>query len=508
MSKQNTRLFYNTLIYFVAYGSSLAMSFVLTPYLVQTFGKETYSFYTIATNLSSYMMTVCNALNIMACRYIALELNRQQFQKANDYFKSVFLANGVLCLVMTLPMAAIVIFLERLMDVPVEAVTDVKWLFGFVFTSLIVNVMGSLFSICTVARDRIDLRAYKEVSAGLLRLALIFGGFALFVPRIRWIGTVMLCVSLFNVVVDCCYTKKLTPELSLGKGTYRGSHIKEIIISSVWNTLNALGGNLLSGMAIILLNVLISAEAGSYLSIVHTPIGLLNGVITAVITAFYPRMLQSFSQSKEALLRTTRKLQLFLSVITNVAVAGVALMCADFFRLWMPDVDTEVLQRFTWIQICSVFFTGNVYLYNNVNTLTLNIKAPALVLCGAAVLNIVGSWILASLFEISAYGLVMFNVAINSAYYLVFLPLSLRQSLKTSPMPIYRNTAVSLLSTGLSLVCGGWLAERWQVTGWLGFFGKVACVGVLLLLINAGVFFLYAKLTGRASAADTQENSL
>ena len=493
-NKQNGRLFYNTLIYFVAYGSSLAISFVLTPYLVQTFGKETYSFYTIASNLSSYMMTICNALNIMACRYIAIELNKQQFQKANDYFKSVFLSNGVLCLIMTIPMALIVVFLEHLMDVPATSLGDVKGLFSFVFLSLIVNVMGSLFSICTVAKDRIDLRAYKEVSAGILKLALIFLGFTLFLPRIRWIGTVLLIVAAYNVVVQWFYTKKLTPELSLKQGVFRKGYIKEIIISSVWNTLNALGGNLLSGIAIILLNVLISAESASYLSIVHTPIGLLNGVITAVITAFYPRMLASYSKSKEALLLTTDKLQRVLSVITNVAVAGVALMCSDFFRIWMPEVDTAVLTLYTRIQIISVFFTGNVYLYNNVNTLSLNIKIPALVLCGASLLNIVGSTVLVTVFGLSAQMVVLFNVVINSCYYLVFLPLSVKQSLNVNPGFVYKNTAFSVVFIILSMLPGSLLAQNWQIQSWLGFFMKVLGLGMVLLIINGGGFYLLSRL--------------
>lgn len=488
--KSNIRLLYNTLIYFVAYGGTLAISFILTPYLIGRFGKETYSFYTIATNLSSYMMTVCNALNIMACRYIAVELNKDQYQKANDYFKSVFVANIIICLVITVPMALIVVFLERLMDVPAAGAVDIKWLFTFVFASLIVNVMASLFSICTVARDRIDLRAYREVAAGVLKLILIFGGFLFFTSGIWWIGATLLFLALFNGVIQFCYTRYLTPELKLRKGTFRGGYVKEIALSSLWNTLNALGGNLLSGIAIIMFNILISAEASSYLSIVHTPVGLLNGVITVVVTAFYPRMLQSFAKSQEGLLETTKNLQKVLSTVTNVAVLGVLLMCDEFYNLWLPGGETDVLRTITAIQLISIFFTGNIYLYTNVNTLTLNIKRPAVFLGIAAVLNMIGMWIMTTVFHASMYTTLLFNVLVNASYYLIFLPIILKEKVPVKLSELYGSFGFSVVAAVISLIPAGLVDQAWETTGWLSFFAKVFCVGIILLACNGGILLI------------------
>lgn len=489
VSQANRKLAFNTLAYIASYGVTLAISFFLTPYLVRVFGRETYSFYTISNNIVSYMMIVSNALNGMACRKIVIEIKRNNLTEANNYYKSIFMANMAISLFMIIVMTVLVLFMDRVMDIPEGNTIDIKLLFALTFLSMLINLMSSLLGISTIACDRIDLRAYRETAAAVIKLALIYLAFTYLVPKMRYLGAIIVIVACFNSIIQYLYTSRLLPFLKLRNGAYSFAKVTEVFVSGFWNTLNALGGNLLTGITIILLNILISAEASSYISIVHTPIGLLNGTITAVLTALYPRMLISYSESREQLKTVVPKFQKILAVFTNVTVAGIIVLGQDFYRLWMPEVDSTILQTVTLIQIVSIFFIGNVHILTNVNTILLNIKIPAISLCVASVINIFGSVLLIRLFDVNMYGVIVYNVLIVCIYYAVFIPVYTCKKMNETPMRVYANILKSGAAVTLSFFAGRMIRAFFGIDSWIRFFFQTGICAVLFLAINLIVMF-------------------
>ena len=127
---RNRRLVVSIISNILSVVVSLGVSFFLTPYLLRTLGKETYSFYPLANNFVSYMTIVTLALNSMASRFITIEIVRQHEQKAHTYFSSVFFANVLLSLILLVPMALIVAFVDTVLKVPADVVVDVRLLFA------------------------------------------------------------------------------------------------------------------------------------------------------------------------------------------------------------------------------------------------------------------------------------------------------------------------------------------------------------------------------------------
>lgn len=484
MNEINRKQLFKTSTYVFSYGATLIISFILTPFLIKTFGAETYSFYTIANNLSSYMMVICNALNVIACRYIAIEINKDNYTTANDYYKSVFVANITISVAMSFVMTMIVVFLERLFHVPYDYLHDIKLLFVFTFSSLLINVVFSIFSIATIARNRMDLRAYREILAAVLKLGLMYAFFALFIPRMYYIGIVILIVACFNSLIQIIYTKKLTPKLNIKAGVFRIHYIKRILIDGIWNTFNSLGGQLLTGLTIILVNAWIGASEASLLSIVHTPIGLLNGIITAIVTALYPRLLQTYAESEGSFSETAVRFQNILAVFTNVTVAGIIIMGESFYAIWVPSVNSRQLSIITILQLLPIFFIGNVHVFTQTNTLSLKIRIPAITLCGLAFLNVIGGFIISKVLRCSYMTVVTFNVILTSMYYCLFIPIYSRKNINIRLSRIYIILAKSILSVVISIGIGLIINTIWVVNKWGAFFAKVFVVGTFFLAIN------------------------
>ena len=95
---ENKQIAINMFAQIAVFGIQFCISFFLTPFIVRTLGVEAYGFVGLSNNIIGYMQVVTVALNSMAARFISIEYHNGNFQKANQYFSSVFYANSILTL--------------------------------------------------------------------------------------------------------------------------------------------------------------------------------------------------------------------------------------------------------------------------------------------------------------------------------------------------------------------------------------------------------------------------
>lgn len=107
------RLAINMIANIVAFVVQFGINFVLTPYIVRTLGSEAYGFVQLSNNVISWISILTVALNSMSGRFICIEINRQNTEKAKEYFNSVLVANTVLAAVLMVPSVLLVILLTK-----------------------------------------------------------------------------------------------------------------------------------------------------------------------------------------------------------------------------------------------------------------------------------------------------------------------------------------------------------------------------------------------------------
>ncbi|MGY5255026.1 hypothetical protein, partial [Sphingobacterium spiritivorum] len=112
------RFLINLMSNFLSALSGLGLSFFLTPYLVETLGKEAYGFYPLSNNFMMYAGIMATALNSMAGRFIAISLEKKNIKEVNVYFNSVLVGNMFLSLFFIIVGAVISFYIDRILDVP------------------------------------------------------------------------------------------------------------------------------------------------------------------------------------------------------------------------------------------------------------------------------------------------------------------------------------------------------------------------------------------------------
>ena len=123
----------NILLTIIGFVINTVVSFLLAPYVIQKLGLEAYGFVSLGSQFVNYVAIAGIALNSMASRFISIQIHQGNWENANRYFSSVWVANLALIGFLTLPAFVLIYFLNDILNVSPALLQDVQILFIFLF---------------------------------------------------------------------------------------------------------------------------------------------------------------------------------------------------------------------------------------------------------------------------------------------------------------------------------------------------------------------------------------
>ena len=476
----------NMIANIVSYSANIIISFILTPYLINTLGKETYSFYPIANTIVSYMSVLTNAMNSMASRFVTVSLVQKKEEDANKYFSSTLAANLILSAILLVPMVVVVVFLDSFMEVPINCVAAIKILFSFVFATAIVNISASVFGIATFAKNRIDLRSFRELVTAVLRLALFFLLYRFLTPSIVYVGVVALSVAIVNILFQMYYTKHLLPEISLKKENISIRHTKELFGSSCWNAINTFGNTLLAGMSMILANIFYGASASGSYSIVNTVPQFISGIIVMLIGVYYPVITYKYAQNdKDGLIREIKNAQCLVGLFGCSVISVFSALATEFFTLWTPGENSGYLSRLSFLTILPHFIISCMWSLTNLNVVMNKVKIPALYTLCSGIANVLIAFITYKLFKLGLESLPIISSLLQIIWVGIFIPQYACHNLEIKWNTFYSAPVKALLSSGLSIIIILFTKRYFIFSSWVRFILLGGMYGVFTLILVA-----------------------
>lgn len=475
----------NLIANMASYSVNIIVSFFLTPYLIRVLGKEAYSFYPIANNFVQYMGIVTTALNSMASRFITIEIAKKNIHQANIYFSSVFYANIVLAAILLIPMTAAVIFLEKLLNIPIDLVVSIKILFILVFISMLINIITSVFSVAVFAKNRIDLRSLADVIHAILKLILYVVLFYLFVPNIISVGIISVILAIVTFLIHLGYTRKLLPEVKISKKYFEVRSVMEMLSSGIWNSVNQIGSALMFSLSIVYCNVLIGAEAGGEYSIIQTIPNFINGIISTLAAVFIPSVTQTYATKPiSEVVSEVKMSQKIMGIITNVPIVVFMVIGADFYRLWVPGENAQRLYILSALTIFHLLFIGVTWTIANLNTVLNKVKVPALYLLGSGIANFALVMILHNCTDLGIYAIPLSSAIILLIWSVVFIPLYPCRVLKLKWNTFYTAINKMVISSAIIFLVTMGLRSAVDIQSWFGLVAFCCVTGCLGVLIN------------------------
>ena len=401
---RNKELFINMSASFIAYIVSIGISFFLSPYVIETIGVEAYGFVGLANNFISYAGLITIALNSLAGRFITISIYEKDMRKANKYFTSVFYANLILTAVMGLFMIAILIYLDKLINIPKSIEGDVKVLFAVLFANCLLGTVTSVFSVATFATNKLYIDSIRTIEGNIIKVIVTVGLFILFVPKVCYIGITALITGVYSALFKVYYAYKLTPELKIKKKYFDIKAVWQLLTSGIWNLITRLGTLLLDGLDLLITNLFIDSVAMGVLSIAKIIPTAINGIVGTLVGIFSPDFTILYAEKKyNELVSAVKQSMKIMGIICNLPIIILIVCGEQFFNLWQPTQDARQLQILSILTCAGLIFNGGINSIYNIFTVVNKLKFNSILVCACGAVSTSIVFILLKITNLGVY---------------------------------------------------------------------------------------------------------
>ncbi|AGK95888.1 lipopolysaccharide biosynthesis protein [Clostridium pasteurianum] len=487
---KNKQLSINMIANIFAFVVNIGINFFFTPYLIKTIGKEAYSFFPLSTNFIGYVNIITVALDSMASRFITIKIHENDNEQANRYFNSVLIANTVLALLVTVPSIVFVLFMNKILHVPIAILRDVKFLFGFVFFGMILSILTSVFGIATFAKNRLDLSSKRNIESNFIRVISLIFMFSLFRPSVSYVGVANLIVIIFILFTNIYYTKKLLPKVTIHKKYFDFKAIKVLLSSGVWNSVNQLSMVLLTSLDLLIANIFINATAAGEYSIVKTVPNFMQQLVGMLVAVFVPQFTILYAQKKhDELLDNINKSIKFMGLLITIPIAFLIIFGDTFFKLWVPSENASKLYLLSNLTIIPMIVTGSINTIFNVYTVTNKLKIPAFVLLITGIINTSVVFILLKTTNLGLLSIPITSFIIGLLRNLIFTPIYAARCLEVRWNTFYKAIARGCICALTMMVLCYVVKHGFNINSWIKLIIAGGVCSIISLIINMFIVF-------------------
>jgi len=491
--KTNKQLVINMVANLMSFGVTFGISFFLSPYIIESVGKEAYGFVSLSNDFVNYMALVTIALNSMANRFISLKIHQGQYDDAARYFNSVLIGNLCILAVLTVPAVVCVLYLDNFLNVAPDIVGDVKILFGLTFLTFFVSIISSTFSVAPYVKNRLDLAAVRDINATLVKAAVLIVLFFFCKPHINFVGIAGLVYTLVLLIRNIRYTRQLLPEIRVGVRSFDIRCIFEMVSAGIWNVVSKISAILATELSLLISNVAISDSAMGFLSIAKNFPNIVLQLIGVIASVFSPEFIISYAKNDTDTLN--RQIQLSMKVVGAFAGIPITLLIVlgkPLLSLWVPSVDTDTLYLLMIVYGLGFVFAGPVETLYHVFTITNRVKVPSLYALVTGVLSIIcvmiGLEIAPDDFTkmLVIMGTTTFFTIIRTT---VFIPLYAAHCLHFSKFAFYPQIFKAVASVAVMSLIGDLVMPGVRISGWISLILVAMLVALVQVCVNLLLFF-------------------
>lgn len=468
---------------------NVIVSFFLSPYIVKTIGVEANGFVTLANNFVTYASLIVTALNSMAARFVTIEYVKKNYRKANLYYNSVFWSNLIIVMVLLVPAVLLIVNLQNCINVPPDILWDVKLLFSFVFLGFFLSTGMPNWDCGVYVTNRLDRQYVPTMMTAMLRCVMLFLMLTILTPHVWYVGFASAMVTVIGLVVNWYNTKKLTPELHIvldgGKPVCSRKALGELVGSGLWNSISSVGNMLLSGLDLIICNLILGATSMGVLSLSKILTTYIQQLSASIRSAFAPELVINYAKGdKERLLHDILRAMKLTSVVMTILIAGIIVLGDSFFALWVPSQDARLLQVLSILSILGYMFTSGTQILYNVFSAVNKVKQNSIAMIVSGVVSVVLTLLIANFTDYGLYAVAGVSTTVNLVRNMSFTLPATARYLGFKWYRFFPQVGTTVLSSLLLVAIGFLVKPLLPGWSWLGLAFSAAVMGVIGLAVN------------------------
>lgn len=481
----NRRLAINMVATIFSFLVTMGINFILSPYIINTVGKEAYGFVGLANNFIGYAQIITIAINSMAGRFITIKIHKGEMEAANKYLTSVVLANILTALFLLIPFSAMILNLKYIINVPQYIQNDIQILWALVFINFLIGLVLGTFSISTFVTNRLDLSSIRDMQSNIIRVIILILSFSFFTPSVWYIGLASIVCTIFVGVFNIYYKIKLLPDIKVRLKYFDIKVIIELLYSGIWHVVIKLGQILSDGLDLLISNIFIDSSAMGLLAIAKTVpttitslLGIVTGVFTPQLTIYYAK------NDKDKLVNELIKSMKLTGLFTNIPLAFLLVFGTTFYTLWVPNEDVNLIQITSILTVYGVLATGVINPLFGVFTLTNNVKLHSFVIVLNGLINTILVLILMKTTKLGILAIAGVSSTTCTIRNLIYTPIYASYCLQISKKTFYPVILKYMLSSTILVAIFSLLTVGFINSNWITLILYAIISGVIGIILN------------------------
>lgn len=413
-------------------------SIIMVPYQVRHLGIENYGVIVLASNFVTYFLQVFTvAVTGGVGRFVTLHVSREDYDQANSYLNTQYVASVALIIVL-IPLAAIISLLAPwLFIVPSGQENSTRLLFALCFASFMVSLIMSMYRVSILVSQRFDVANLLDILNQIARYSTWIIFFTLLTPRIWQIGTgYVLGVSTATICYGIMFTR-LTPQLKPQLKGFDKSKFLDMIKMGGWMTVSQLGTMLYLGVDAIIINrVLGNANVGKYGLIAGLSLQMQTMSSMMMYMVAGPAIASYAKQEWGQLMITTTRAIKFMSLGMALLLGSICGLALPFLMWWLGP-NFKHLYLLIWLLLPHLVLNLGMTPLFAINYAANKMGAPGIATLVGGFVKLVLALVLVKYTAWGIFALAVADIIAVSLKNLGFMPLYSSQVIKGKSRPLY-----------------------------------------------------------------------
>lgn len=391
----------SNIIYFIL---NIIVGLCLTPFFLHSLGDAAYALVPLATSVTGYVTLIVSCLNGVVSRYLTLDLQRGETDKANVTYNTAMFGTLAVVLII-LPISLILAWcVPYLFNTESVDHVTVFLLFGFVFLSALIRTWTSTFQTTLFAYNRLDLWNWVNAAYLLFQVGIVVVLFALFGPSLISIGVSYVISAIISGLLAAVFSKRTDSSLRFKISLFDKSLFGEMGKMTGWFLVQQFGSMLMLPVCLIIVNISFGAAAETQFSLAQTFATLMVSLAGLVTSLFMPQIYsyvakQNFSEVASFLKFSIKVVGLTLAL----PITLVCLFSPQLLTIWIGAEYTNLMPLVCLLTIPTIFWIQSACA-GSLNVACNRVKVTAVVCVFAGGINIGLGFALPAIFDIGYYG--------------------------------------------------------------------------------------------------------
>lgn len=482
---KNKQMVINILSSIIAFGVNLIINFFLSPYIVKTLGEEINGFVQLANNFVMYASLITIALNSMAGRFITIAYHKEDYKLANRYYSSLIVGNIIILSALIIPSIICINKLEQIINISTQNTYDVKILFSFVFVTFFVTQINGILNIATYVTNKLYLTNIVGIVKSVLNVILLIIFFSMFTARIYFVSLVGFILSIITLIFSYVIKINVLKIIKFRIDDFKLSCMFEMISSGIWNTINQCGNILMTGLDLMIANILIDPIQMGVLSVAKTIPNSIIQLAGIINNNFSPALVITYTKgTKEDILKEIRSSMKISSVLISIPIIVFCIFGFEFYKLWMPTLDAKILTILS-ILTCLAFipFSGPQVLYN-VYTTTNKLALNSVTVVIGGILNFIIVFFLVKVTDLGIFAIAGVSSIISICRNLIITVPYTAKLLNLKWYEFYKDVMISIVCCIICLLISMIVKIIIVPNGWLSLIISVSIATIISFIVN------------------------